>query len=337
LLLGWGQDGQGLWGDWNDLYSSAIGGLSGSGKSWAACNLLAQSALHGAGLLLIDPDASNSESLSARLSPLASRFICDPAEDDSDIQTVIALAAREIERRRAAKDEQHSPLVIAIDEYAALTRGSAGDALAGLVEDIARRGRRLGVYAMCLSQVWQASRSGGGHTRDAFASAYLMRMRSKQAAMLSGLPTAELPKDILELPSGQGYLLTTKGEMIRIAQPATTPTDMQTVAALLPDNLHSQAEKVETGGPAGGDGAALGSEAGSGPEAARKPGATPAASHKPLSAQEAQILALAMEATPVSKIVEAVYGVKGGNRYAQRSQEVMRVIAAHLQQREVGA
>jgi hypothetical protein len=338
LLLGFAGS-EGIWGGWGDLYSSAIGGLSGSGKSWAACNLLAQSVLNGARLLLIDPDASNSESLAARLSPLASRFVCDPAEDDSDIQTVISLAAREIERRRAAKDERHSPLVIAIDEYAALQRGSAGEALAGLVEDIARRGRRLGVYAMCLSQVWQASRSGGGHTRDAFASALVMRMRSKQASMLTGLPARDLPADILELPAGQGYLLTTKGELQRIAQPLTTPGDMQQVAALLPDNLHSQAETLETGGPAGGNGAALGSETGSGYEAARKPGATPAASQKPLSAQEAQILALAMEATPVSKIVEAVYGVKGGNRYAQRSQEVMQVIAAHLQQeaREVGA
>jgi hypothetical protein len=334
LLLGFAGN-EGLWGSWEDLYSSAIGGLSGSGKSWAACNLLAQSALNGARLLLIDPDASNNESLAARLSPLASRFICDPAEDDSDIQTVISLAAREIERRRAAKDERHSPLVIAIDEYAALQRGSAGEALSGLVEDIARRGRRLGVYAMCLSQVWQASRSGGGHTRDAFASAYVMRMRSKQASMLTGLPARDLPPDILELPSGQGYLLTTRGELVRIAQPVTTPSDMQRVAALLPDNLHSQAEKVETGPPAGGREAGQGSDR----EATGKQVVIPAASHKPLSAQEAQILALAMEATPVSKIVEAVYGIKGGNRYAQRSQEVMQVIAAHLQQqvREVGA
>jgi hypothetical protein len=334
LLLGFAGS-EGLWGGWGDLYSSAIGGLSGSGKSWAACSLLAQSALNGARLLLIDPDASNAESLAARLSPLAARFICDPAEDDSDIQTVISLAAREIERRRAAKDERHSPLVIAIDEYAALQRGSAGEALSGLVEDIARRGRRLGVYAMCLSQVWQASRSGGGHTRDAFASAYVMRMRAKQASMLTGLPARDLPGDILELPSGQGYLLTTRGELVRVAQPVTTPGDMQRVAALLPDNLHSAAETLETGGPAGGNEPGPGS----GPEAARKPGATPAASQKPLSAQEAQILALAREAMPISKIVEAVYGVKGGNRYAQRSQEVMQVIAAHLQQeaREVGA
>jgi hypothetical protein len=35
LLLGF-SGGEGIWGGWDDLYSSAIGGLSGSGKSWAA-------------------------------------------------------------------------------------------------------------------------------------------------------------------------------------------------------------------------------------------------------------------------------------------------------------
>jgi hypothetical protein len=330
LLLGWA-DGEGIWGGWGDLYSSAIGGLSGSGKSWAACNLLAQSALNGARVLLIDPDASNSESLAARLAPLAGRFVCDPAEDDSDIVAAVNLVARELERRRAAKDARHSPLIVAIDEYAALQRGSAGGALAGLVEDIARRGRRLGVYAMCLSQVWQASRSGGGHTRDAFASAYVMRMRAKQASMLTGMPARDLPPDILELPSGQGYLLTTRGELLRVAQPATTHQDMQQVAALLPDNLHSQAETLETGPPAGG----AGSGQGSGWEAVPESADSAAVRGKPLSAEDAQILALARQAMGVTDIIEAVWGSRGGNQFKTRARRVMEVIAESLQ--EAGA
>jgi hypothetical protein len=46
LILGYGSTGA-IYGDWRDLYSTGIGGISGSGKSWTAAYLIGQSALHG--------------------------------------------------------------------------------------------------------------------------------------------------------------------------------------------------------------------------------------------------------------------------------------------------
>jgi hypothetical protein len=152
-------------------------------------------------------------------------------------------------------------------------------------------------------------------------------MRSKQAAMLTGLPVRDLPADILELPAGQGYLLTTRGELRRITQPRTTPDDMQRVAALLPDHLHSQVDRLEVGSNADGPG----SDTGSGCKTVEKSGEAVPASRKPLTAEEAQILALARQATPITTIIETVWGSKGGNKFKDRAAEVMRVIAEHLQ------
>jgi hypothetical protein len=149
--------------------------------------------------------------------------------------------------------------------------------------------------------------------------------------MLTGLPARDLPGDILELPSGQGYLLTTRGELVRVAQPVTTPGDMQQVAALLPDNLHSQAETLETAPPAGGAGRGQGS----GWEAVPVPADSAAARGKPLSAEDAQILALARQAMGVTDIIEAVWGSRGGNLFKTRARRVMEVISENLQ--EAGA
>ncbi|NJK82407.1 MAG: hypothetical protein HC914_22220, partial [Chloroflexaceae bacterium] len=73
---------------WSELYSTAIGGLSGSGKSWTAANLVTQSLLNGATVALVDPDAHDPNSLSARLAPLASRFLCNPAEEEPQIASL---------------------------------------------------------------------------------------------------------------------------------------------------------------------------------------------------------------------------------------------------------
>src|SRR6185503_18297307 len=80
LILGYSLDGP-IAGDWRSLYSTGLGGLQGSGKTWAATFLLAQSALNGARLVIGDPHAGDSESLAARTTPLAPSFLCDIADD----------------------------------------------------------------------------------------------------------------------------------------------------------------------------------------------------------------------------------------------------------------
>src|SRR5262245_16329347 len=67
LCLGYDEAGQALMGSWNDLYSCGVGGMTGSGKSWAVAFLAGQSAAAGARIILIDPHAGDSESLTHRL------------------------------------------------------------------------------------------------------------------------------------------------------------------------------------------------------------------------------------------------------------------------------
>jgi hypothetical protein len=215
---------------WSELYSTAIGGLSGSGKSWTAASLVAQSLLNGASVALVDPDANDPNSLSARIAPLASRFLCDPAEEEPQIASLCALLTDELEARSKGTRERR-PLVVAIDEYNDLVRHVP--ALAALVDLIGRRGRRQHMFALCLSHQWQGKRTGGSDVRDVFASAFIHRLRPTQARMLTGLTAHELPDDVLQLPEGHAYLLDNRGRLERITVPHTTPNDIAHVAGLL--------------------------------------------------------------------------------------------------------
>lgn len=242
MLLGYDPAGAPLEGSWLDLYSCGVGGLSGSGKSWTAVFLAAQAALFGTRIVLLDPHASNAESLAARLGPLAPRFLCAPAESPREMGQAVELVAEELRRRKAGA--RGEPVLFIADEYSALQRGELADPLAALVEGLGQEGRKLGLYALVAGQVWTASRAGGTEVRDSLASAYVHRCRPAQARYLTGMTAADLPGDLLELPAGGAYLLSTAGDFRRVTIPRMAPADVARVAEL------AQAGGPATTGPA---------------------------------------------------------------------------------------
>jgi ABC-type glutathione transport system ATPase component len=89
-------------GTWKDLYSSAIAGVSGSGKTTTVRFLAAQSALHAARWVLLDPHAdAGDDSLAGTLQPLASTFLCAPAIQPRAMLESVKLVADELDRRLA--------------------------------------------------------------------------------------------------------------------------------------------------------------------------------------------------------------------------------------------
>lgn len=246
MLLGFdGETGAAVEGSWLDLYSCAVGGLSGSGKSWTACFLAAQAALYGSRIVLLDPHAENAESLTARLGPMASRFVCAPASTPAEMLAAVKLAAGELERRKAGR--RGDPWLIIADEFSALQRGALAEPLAALVEGLGQEGRKLGLYGLVCGQVWTATRAGGSELRDSLASAYVHRLRPAQARYLTGLTADDLPSDLLELPAGGAYLLSTAGELRRVTIPQMAPDDVARVAQLLDGAADTGFPQASTG------------------------------------------------------------------------------------------
>ncbi len=309
LLLGY-SDGAPLVGSWNDLYSTAIGGLSGSGKSTTQRYLACQTALGGAKFIIVDHHAhAGDESLAASLSPLRAAFLCDAASDDAATVAALTMAA-EIGQRRISGNAERQPVIVWVDEYTALmARSGIAAELGPLIERIAQEYRKVGVYVSLSGQIWRADRAGGTPLRDSLASVIAHRMKSQQARML--VPSDEA-KRCERLATGQAILYRTNGETAVISVPNTTTGDVVRVGKLLTDTQPTMSRDVAR-------------------EVAREAAceATPAASQS-VSAQVADVYARFLAGENLRPAIKAVYGVEGGKAYQQASEEVSLYIREQL-------
>lgn len=319
LVLGYGEDGA-VEGDWRSLYSSAAGGLQGSGKTWGTAFLLAQSAAAGAQLVICDPQAGDVESLANRVAPLRSAMLCDIADDDRTIGQALDLAYDILDRRDKG-DSDRRPVIVAIDEWLSLRRGKLADRLPELVEAFATRGRKMNVHCMLLTQ--RADKDAIGNFRNTLASSYIYRMRPDEARMLTGLRAAQLPPDVLQLEPGECYLLDTRGQLRKVRIPFCTPADLERVGAMLGGKASGAAVKPAFGfRPAG--------AARNPTETQMKPGfesrETSPASAGGLDPQSARILALFAQGLSVGEIVKAIWGEISGPKYNQARATVEQAI-----------
>jgi hypothetical protein len=312
LILGFDEsDNSEISGTWLDLYSTAIGGLPGSGKTTSQRFLACQTALQGAKFAIIDPHAgAASDSLAATLAPLSSAFVCEPASDDKAILEVVRYVADVGQRRISGKDSDTTPLILWADELTALLgRSTVADELAELLERVAQEYRKRFVFVCGSGQIWTAARTTS-ELRDSFASVLCHRMKRSQARML--LPTEEASQ-VERLATGHAVLWRTSGATSTIAIPNTTATDVARVAQLLTDNqptmervsvrLQSEVNQTVASGTAA-----------------------------PQSAETARIVGLFMDGHDAGAIVQQIYGLnsRGGQPYMRRLSEVQAAIRSAL-------
>ena len=230
LLLGYTPDAP-VVGSWADLYSTAVAGLSGSGKTTTVRFLAAQSALSGARFVVIDPHGhAGDDSLAATLMPLAPTFVTDPATDPATMRAVIKRVTAELEDR-IKTGRSGPPLLVCVDEFTSLMRGPVGDDLARLIEAVGQEGRKYGLFCLLSGQVWTSERSGGTELRDSLASAYVHRTKPSQARLL----VPDVDKGVARLPVGHAYLNRTNSpDLLEVAVPLTRAADLDAVARRLP-------------------------------------------------------------------------------------------------------
>lgn len=217
-------------GSWNDLYSCGIGGMTGSGKSWAIAFLAGQSAAAGARIILIDPHAGDPESLSNRIAGLSPSYMCDVASEPRDIESALKLASSKLYARRAGRGGSW-PILLIVDEWTSLLRGKLGDLLTATALDFAEQGRKFGCFAMLGAQAWQVDAAGA--VRDRLASHYVLRTRGDQFRYQTGLRASVAPEDTLTLQAGQAYLLSVRGDLTKIQIPTMTQADIMRLGTLI--------------------------------------------------------------------------------------------------------
>lgn len=328
LILGYGEHGP-VTGGWKSLYSSGLGGLQGSGKTWTAAFLLAQSAINGAQLVICDPHAGDEESLATRLQPLAPAFLCDIADDEESILHALTLANEEFQRRKEG-DLNRRPLIVAVDEWTSLRRGELAERLPRFVEDFSTEGRKLNVHIMLLGQRWD--KESIGPFRNTLASAYVHRMRTDEARMMTGLRASALPDDTLQLAPGTAYLVDTRGTLHRIQIPLMRPEDVARVGERLRHGMTESRRPIGFPIPSRQSSDRQESVKESPPP---HDGGTASQGPEMLSAEAARIVALFLDGRDAGAIVTELTGMtsKAGKPYLTKLAEVQAVIRDTLKHR----
>jgi hypothetical protein len=230
LILGYDEEGA-MEGDWTDLYSTAIGGMPGQGKTTTQRFFACQTALHGARFACLDPHyGAGEDSLGTTLAPLGSIFLCPIADTEKAMLDTVRYIADIGEKRVRGLDRDGTPIILWVDELTALLgRSSIGDELAELLEKIAQEYRKKNVFVSASGQIWTASRATS-ELRDSFASVIAHRMKRGQARML--LPTDEAQL-VERLSPGQAVLWRTSGATALIGIPDTREADVRRVASMI--------------------------------------------------------------------------------------------------------
>jgi hypothetical protein len=292
----------------------ALVGATGGGKSNALRLILPQLQAIGAQVFLADPHYAAIDPESGEdWRPITARLAQAPATGTHDIAGLLAYLTEELDRRRMLRQDGQRPgrpMILAYDELP-LIIDTVADATSRIGR-ILREGRKHRMYVVGASQSMLVKVVGGDSSaRDAYRTAIYVGGDLRSASALLDLPQREI--DDGQLGAGIAY--------VRSAR--TSPA--QLVRIPLADNAGISA-MLAASSPASSPASNL--AVGSGLEAGLEAGAP---GIRTRSAEDARILALARSGSGISDIVSAIYGVRGGSRYAECSAAVMRVLVSNLE------
>jgi hypothetical protein len=240
MLLGYtADDGMPRFGSWMDLYSCAIGGVSGSGKSTTVRFLLFQAVLAGAKLVMVDPHIEEkNESLAAQFTNLRKDVHVFPPTDENEKQVLKRVRWLMKEYQRRKHQGKDYPIIFVLDELNEIVRTASDELkqeLSNLLLTIAQGGRKYGLFAMLIGQRWSEQDLGGKNFGAAIRtslSAQLAHRFSDEEQAKKLIGGKHGPK-CLELQQGHYYFRDTQGHLAEMITPDTVESDGIVIQRLL--------------------------------------------------------------------------------------------------------
>lgn len=245
MILGY-EHGTPRTGSFLDIYSAAVAGESGSGKTATLLYLI------GSGLVSenirfygIDPHYPHPKSLGYKTKALWESGFMQMATNQDDSLRVLKDIEKIITERLQQIDTDITPVVLVIDELAFLSKTALGKPLAHTMERISTEGRKCAVYMLASSQTWLVARTGESSVvRDTLTSAYVHRIKPKQAnLLLQDKEEAEKVKRYCK-QAGDVLLCPVNDESVICKMPYTTETDMQHLLSMFGPSLQSDLDGI---------------------------------------------------------------------------------------------
>lgn len=214
FCIGFGLDGQPIYGTWEDFCTIGAGGTMGTGKSNDGAFYLAQVLAVGGIGYVADPNAGHSQSLANRLGKMAEMLAAPVAKMPVDILQLVQKVRRILAERIATNDEGEVPIILLIDEFTAIMLDDdLAEALPKLLSIINTQGRKYGVFVFLLAQLWGAEMTGGTKVRNLLAGRICHNLPMQEARNLLGLPASAMPQDVGSLKRGRAYVRTLTGAL----------------------------------------------------------------------------------------------------------------------------
>jgi hypothetical protein len=175
----------------SNLSSFLIGGQTGTGKSVLIAHLCCHAVMAGSQLLVIDPHLNEKKhGLMHKIEPLQDWFAREPVdfEDISQVVERFEWLAGEYQQRKARDGMVgKSPLVLVIDEFNELLGEfdkHEAKFVAHTIGNIARGGRKFGMFVLLCAHNWNLSSTGGSDVRKNVPGRICMDCESSEMAMI---------------------------------------------------------------------------------------------------------------------------------------------------------
>jgi hypothetical protein len=237
MILGY-EDGSPRRGGFLDIYSAAVAGESGSGKTATLLYLIGSALISGpVHFIGIDPHYPHPKSLGFKTKPLWEAGLMQMATYKDDMLKALQGIEQTIDNRLKQQDQETTPVVLVIDELAFLAKSSISKAIAHTMERISTEGRKCAVYMLASSQTWLVARTGSSSVvRDTLTSAFVHRIKPKQAnLLLQDKEEAGKVKKYCRHP-GEVLLCPVGDESVVCKIPYATTEDMKDVVNMVSRN-----------------------------------------------------------------------------------------------------
>ncbi len=229
-------------GSFLDIYSAAVAGESGSGKTSTLLFLI------GSGLISenirfygIDPHYPHPKSLGYKTKALWSNGAMTMATSLDQGREVLSSIGDMNPQRFTQQDTSTTPIVLVLDELAFLMKTTIAEQLAATMTRVSTEGRKCAVYMLASSQTWLVESTGKTSVvRDTLTSAYIHKIKPRQANLiLQDRDETEKVKRYVK-HAGEVLLCSVQNDSVIAKMPYTTEEDMQSVNDMVNSAVNSQ-------------------------------------------------------------------------------------------------
>lgn len=228
LLLGYAA-GEPISKLWEECYSMAFAGQSGSGKTSTLRNFISQAALSNYKIIVLDGHTGADESLTVSLRDLVS-LPNVKAYQRFELKRALIDTLHQIETQITSGEKAKPLTLIVMDELKNLLRIAPIETRV-ILEKVGMETRKYGIYGLFAAHSWPADMLNGSEVRDNLVMMLSHKTKKQQARML--YDSIEEAKKVSRLRKGQ--ILATGNyidEPMTIDVPYCSPEDMSTVYQL---------------------------------------------------------------------------------------------------------